>query len=313
MVLVGLSTTTFWIRPLQTQQQWDQASQQVRQHGTPAGFGAASARDGSFRPFLGRDPVIVPNPITAKTNDMFLDGVSGRCGPKPTAQQTHECEFGDPHSQTVIAVVGDSHARMYTPPVLLAAERHDWRVVTFIHTSCPFSDTARIFPDAVNCQAANRYTERKLAQLHPDVVVTSFWAGSRFVDDGRKWHGAAGLASAWKRLTAMGSRVVVIKDAPQPRTDVVGCVSEHYATPQECATGRRTAERGHGLVDAAAKGIKRVRVIDLTDRFCNQTSCPAVIGDVLVYIDGNHVGRTYTQTLLPDIDPVLVKAVKQHR
>ena len=314
MVVVGASTSIFWIRPMQTEQQWNQASQVARhQARTTKSFGAAMARKGSYRPFGGSRQVIVPDPINAK-RDMFLDGVSGRCEPPPSSNRTTRmCQFGNPNASTVIAVVGDSHARMYTPPVLEAARKHGWKVVTFIHTSCPYSATQRAFPDAASCLQANQQTARRIEQLHPAVVVTAFWAGSRFVDDGGRPPGAAGLASAWKQLSRAGSQVLVIKDAPQPRTDVVGCVSQHYDDPAVCATPRTTAMSSHDLVQVAARGLKHVRVLDLTDRFCNAKVCPAVIGDVLVYIDGNHIGKTYADTLLPDIDPALVEAVDRHR
>ncbi|HEY9290054.1 MAG TPA: acyltransferase family protein [Microlunatus sp.] len=309
MLLVASTTSLFWIRSSDQEQTWDSASSRVQariQDGSPVG--AALTRDGKYRAFIGADRAMLPNPITAKTKDQFLDTVEGRCEPKRTDPLARRCDFGEPQGKITVAVVGDSHARMYTPAVLAAAHRHGWRVVTYIRNSCPYSHTARIFPDAESCLASNRSTAQRLKKLHPDVVVTAFFAGSRFVDDGRQWAGTAGLGAAWRELTDDGIRVVAIQDSPAPRKDVLACVSEHYRHPQGCSNRRSDAIKGRGILQPAARGVAGVTVLTMTDRFCSTTVCPAVIGDVLVYIDGNHISRTYSRTLAPDVDRAISAA-----
>jgi peptidoglycan/LPS O-acetylase OafA/YrhL len=311
MVLVAGCTSVFWIRSAGLEREWDEAAESARAQaaGTDR-FGAASPREGKYRAFLGTERAMTPNPLTAKQEDQFLETVEGDCEPKRQDQVARRCDFGNPDSETVLAVVGDSHARMYTPAVLEIAEGHDWHVVTYIRNSCPYSYTARIFPGAETCLASNRYTAERLRKLQPDAVVAAHYAGSRFVDDGRKWPGTAGLASAWAELVDSGTRVVVIQDAPDPKNEVTACVTEHYRQPRPCANRRSQAIKGRGIYQAAARGVSGVSVVELTDRFCDESSCPAVIGNVLVYIDGNHISRTYSETLAPDLEPAVAKAVR---
>lgn len=51
-------------------------------------------------------------------------------------------------------------------------------------------------------------------------------------------------------------------------------------------------------------------MLDLTDRFCIQGRCPAVIGNVLVYLDNNHVTADYSKSLSPDLEQLWFAATK---
>ena len=42
-----------------------------------------------------------------------------------------------------------------------------------------------------------------------------------------------------------------------------------------------------------------VAFLDLSGELCGPTSCPPEIGNVLVYLDDNHVSASYSRTLAP--------------
>jgi hypothetical protein len=50
--------------------------------------------------------------------------------------------------------------------------------------------------------------------------------------------------------------------------------------------------------------------IDLSDYFCDRTTCPPVIGNVLVYRHMNHVTATYVRTLAPMLQNALTQALQ---
>jgi hypothetical protein len=52
-----------------------------------------------------------------------------------------------------------------------------------------------------------------------------------------------------------------------------------------------------------------VSFLDLADHLCNDTRCPAEIGNVLVYLDDNHVTASYAATMAPVIEDQVVAAV----
>ena len=53
----------------------------------------------------------------------------------------------------------------------------------------------------------------------------------------------------------------------------------------------------------------RVHLVDLTDAFCDHRWCPAVIGNVLVYADSNHMTPTFARTLVPLLQERLAAAL----
>jgi hypothetical protein len=68
---------------------------------------------------------------------------------------------------------------------------------------------------------------------------------------------------------------------------------------QRCATPRSEALDYPKVNTRAAREVEGVRLIDPTSVVCLEKSCPAVIGDVLVYRNGAHLTATYVRTLTP--------------
>ena len=50
---------------------------------------------------------------------------------------------------------------------------------------------------------------------------------------------------------------------------------------------------------AALSGIDGYHTVDLRDAYCTDGLCPTIIGNVFVYIDKNHVSKSYAQTMAP--------------
>lgn len=68
----------------------------------------------------------------------------------------------------------------------------------------------------------------------------------------------------------------------------------------KCALPREAALPYDQLVQSALNaGDPNVRVIDLSDGFCDKTYCYGVAGNVIVYRDTNHLTWQYAETLTP--------------
>ena len=63
---------------------------------------------------------------------------------------------------------------------------------------------------------------------------------------------------------------------------------------------RSTAQPPDPLVQAAKSNYDRgVRLLDLTDYFCDAEKCYTVVGGVDVYYDANHMNREYSELFGP--------------
>ena len=70
-------------------------------------------------------------------------------------------------------------------------------------------------------------------------------------------------------------------------------------TSHPAGSTRSKAFEKHDWTVNAARSEPRVRMLDFTDQFCAGGFCPAVIGNVLVYRDKNHISDTYIRTIAP--------------
>lgn len=304
-LVVGLAASLPF-RVSGTSDQWDQNASAI------SGEEEERVKEGleeGFTPFVDGDTVIKPNPLKAGYDK---SSTLGRCLGTASEGPIPPCEYGETENPTAtVAIVGDSHAGVLAEPVLTVAEERGWRVVTFLYGSCPYTDAYRADGEDAHiegCHAVNQNTRAALRELDPDLVVTTYLERTQFeATSTEEVPGAAGLAEVWNELTARGSRVVVFRDTPQARLDVVECVSDNYADPEQCGSSREDALGGRAVVPAAAKLAPRVTLVDLSEKFCDDVACPAVIGNILVYRDDHHVTRTYMALLTDDIRRALPK------
>lgn len=271
---------------------WDDRAATVA---AEAGARVAAGQVGDLSPFVDGQVAIYPNPQRIAddkfpgTEDCLVNGLE---------HETPACEYGETeHPAATVALVGDSHAAQFTEPLLEIAAERDWRVVTYLHGSCPYSVDRRTSDDPAlveGCAAGNAQTRQALRELQPDLVLTSFLERTAMEPRGdEKVPGATGLAETWRELADDGAQVVVLRDTPLPKADAVRCVTDNYSDPQVCDQTREEAIGGRQKVPAAAALAPGTEVVDFYDLFCTESRCPAVIGNVMVYMDQNHVSRTY--------------------
>jgi hypothetical protein len=118
----------------------------------------------------------------------------------------------------------------------------------------------------------------------------------------------AGLSQAWARVARQGVPVVVVKDNPQNEGDMDPEANPNFClatVPVEQANARCAFDRASRLdrwpdvLTEAARRTPRARVVDLSRFYCDEVMCPVVIGGVNVYLDNDHLTKTYAKTLAP--------------
>ncbi|WP_345153019.1 acyltransferase family protein [Arthrobacter ginkgonis] len=260
----------------------------------PPDFGA-SAGGGLPPAYVDGTRTVVPVPARAEQDRPRL----GACIQGQSSAERHECTFGAEGGTVTVALIGDSHAVQWYQPMLQAAQRNGWTLVTYLKNSCPFSAATRTLElkGRTECTEPNQRTlERILERGDIDAVVTSYWAGAEFAGSA-----AEGFAAYWERLEDAGIQVYPIVDTPRPghRVPTPDCVVEHAPAPRPCGAPEGAAFERADATRQAARLEPRVDVLDFRDRFCADGFCPAVVGNVLVYRDHHHVTDTYMRTLAP--------------
>jgi hypothetical protein len=250
-------------------------------------------------------PGFVPSVSSAREDRPAI--YTQRCRVDSGDSEVRTCTFGT-RGGTRVALIGDSHAASWFPALDALADEYDWEITTYFKAGCGFSLANRSGPNPENvpsCLAWNRGVAEELETVDPyEIVFTVTSAMADFVDDeGQQTPEAAiaGFHDAWRVLREAGTTIVPIRDLPLLKEDGEACQLENPDDPTICAPSR---ERALSLpdysMDAAAQwGIP---TIDMTDYFCDATTCFTVTGGVLVYRDAHHFTATYSQSLTPYLE-----------
>lgn len=205
---------------------------------------------------------------------------------------------------TRVALIGDSHAHQWSSALIALAEQRGWELHLMVKGGCEFSHVRWSDVSAADdrrCSAWNRAVDRSLAATAPySLVFTSSRADLRGAPVGtdpvRSAHD--GYRASWQPLIDRGARIVAIPDTPAAGSGVQHCVDTHPDDPGACRISTRRAFAAGDRLVAAARATPGAVVAEMTPSFCAEGTCPAVIGNVLVYRDSQHLTRTYVTTLV---------------
>lgn len=233
---------------------------------------------------------------------------------------TSICDFsGGSGAAEKVWLVGDSHAQQWQPPIFEIARERKWHLTVSFLGACPFADVRNTEfrgkpgteQEVKRCADWTRRMTDVIADDKPSLVLTSFYAREEPADDksGRSQteQYRAGLEPRWRKWTDAGARVVVLADPPyNGKVRSTDCVTLNPANPEACVVPRAEAHPADPLVEVArSTGNPGVSVIDLTDHFCDEKQCYAVVGNVAVYYDIDHLNSEYSRSTVPMIKKAL--------
>ncbi|BDZ42879.1 acyltransferase [Paraoerskovia sediminicola] len=282
--------------------------QEVDDLGANAVGSAADQADPPDIEVVDRADSITPDPAAARYD--LPPAYADDCQVGVESSAVEPCIIGQPDGSTTLALVGDSKALQWESALDSAGTTHGWRVETMTKSACAFTDAMQTVQDDdyVSCyDFGENVMSYLLDDLRPDAVIVSQGANEAYTRDGNfSVEGmVTGLNSYWTRLEDAGIDVIVLLDNPSPvdiddvNGQVYGCVAEHPENLSACAfdRARGTSASGSAALSPAAEQTAAVDVVDMADWICGPTTCPAVVGDALVYRQGSHLTDTYVRTL----------------
>ena len=225
------------------------------------------------------------------------------------------CVYGDRAGTFTVALVGDSHGAQWFSAFSRVAQREHWRLLVFTKVSCPFIDmpvwSNKLKREYTECAAWNAEVVAELANARPDltVIAMSHWILPLRSADRTVAAEAAALA---REIALVHGQATIMVDTPHASGDVPDCLASHRADIRPCSTPRSIAFSGHGLVERAAARRADVATIDLSPDICptsSGTTCPAVVGGMIVYRDYHHLTATFAASLAPELDQALALVI----
>lgn len=267
--------------------------------------GALALRQGL--PDDGNGDVSLVPPMVTIGQDWGQQHGDWTCRPAAGQPDVPECTLatnGAPGRTLVI--IGDSHSQQYVDALQPIAERRNWRLVTFLLGACPFSTQSDTDPTNVACVQWNQISADAVLAVHPDAVFT---AGSSEVRVGLTERTPPGYVQQWQRMNDAGIPVVAFRDNPRYDSSRPDCVQQFGPSAPECSVPRAEVYPAVPSYSRVPGVPPNVSFLDMSDMFCDAEKCPAVIGNVLVYLDDNHITATYMTSMSSVVEERLDQAL----
>jgi peptidoglycan/LPS O-acetylase OafA/YrhL len=319
---VVVTAATIQIREVEHRaQQAEQVAQRALAAHEPC-FGAAALAPSDRSCPLSEHAPVVPTPLQAANDksDAYKT-VSGKkdCFSSHPSFALITCQRGARHGKVRVALVGNSHAGEWVPTLERIAGARHWHLTTYLASQCALADVPQHFENgAVNAACAKWVHEVTAAvvRAHYDLVVMVNRVSVTAVGHdmaGSQGPYAIGYEKVLRAFQAAHQRVVVIRDTPAPgKIMVPDCLAANPDNYSSCNGTRATWLPPDPTTTAvAALHDKQITLADLTDYICAKTTCPAVVGKVVVYFDNSHLTATYAKTLAPYLEPKLVAALRR--
>jgi peptidoglycan/LPS O-acetylase OafA/YrhL len=236
-------------------------------------------------------PVVVPSNVVPRNLVPGLAGAkrwdylgSGDCG---------DCTLGARTSHRSMTLFGDSHAEHLIPALDAAASKLGLRLHNRTLRACPLFRGAKAGDAEQSCARFKAATMAEFAAHPPDVIVLSTVGADQVAAMGRPF--MTNVTRTLKRFPRQ-SKLVVVSFTPVNTTDTRNCLAGHVYSASKCATAWPAALNA-AYADAVRAG--GATFVDLRSVLCNGITCPAIIGNELVWSDSHHLTPQFSRTLGP--------------
>ncbi|RZQ64902.1 acyltransferase [Amycolatopsis suaedae] len=253
----------------------------------------ALARVPGFEYWGKPDPELAPSFLAVGQDYARVDEAACVLSPRHPELTVCPTASADPPARRIV-VAGDSHSQQFLAALRPVAEQKNWQILSMLRGGCPFSTDSDTVPGDQPCMDWNAAVADEIAEIRPDAVFT---IGTRDVRVGATEHTPPGYVAQWRKVDAAGIPVLAVRDNPRYDFAPSACVETHGPTAPECATPRSELLAPRPPYADLPDLPANVSFLDFSDYYCDTDRCPPVIGNVLLYIDDNHITATYMATM----------------
>lgn len=212
--------------------------------------------------------------------------------------------FSNSPDAPLTIIVGDSHAEQAISFYRPIAEQNQHRVATYLLGGCRFPLTTAAGTNET-CATFNENAKREILAQKPDNVLLMVTSASPETAEEKV---IPGVEEVIKEFTSQGIKVLALRDNPRFNYNMYECGQNNLDNLANCAQPLDTKLASQNPAAPMIDSIPGAYGIDLTDLYCPEGTCQAVIGNVYVYLDDNHVSKAYASTTSPEAYRQLTQA-----
>ncbi|QGU03884.1 acyltransferase family protein [Corynebacterium comes] len=284
---------------------------QVRLHNA-GGVLLDAARYPGARALIGAQvPDATPKPdpelVGSMVSKIWIEGCISLFGEDPQVLPVDErgadCVFGDPDGTRDVYLVGGSHAEQWVTPLNVLGREHDFRVIPLVRQSCPTFAEERDDLFEPDCVEFNQQVLTRLSEADPDLVIST--TTRPYIEQGGRMEEVPdSYPTFWDFLADHDIPFAGLRDNPWKTFEdgselsVPLCFLD-IGDIHECGVVEDEFYRSTDPAAAHLEGMPNAKAVDTSAWFCVDGHCPAVIGNVHVYRDSNHLSVPYSYSLAP--------------
>ncbi|GAB1583703.1 acyltransferase family protein [Phyllobacterium phragmitis] len=229
------------------------------------------------------------------------------------------CAFGAPVSDRTVVLFGDSHADHWSTPLIEIAKKEGFRLLTYMKSSCRATRmttySTKLRRNYTECDEWREQAMREIIAMKPQMVIISQLSIGHLDEEisdpseyaARKKQWTEGIGSTVRTLSDAGMEIVYLRDVPTHKSYIDKCVARalwQKRNPSVCDTPRAEAmdEADSKTEREIIARIANARYVDMTDLFCNQTTCQAMIDGKLTFRDRHHIATPYAASLAGPVE-----------
>jgi hypothetical protein len=190
-----------------------------------------------------------------------------------------------------IVLVGDSHLQQLAGALIPTARSHGWQLIAIVRGGLPVLHGVRGEPGRAGLPGLKQRRHRRDRRPAAGRGGHAGQPGSAARADRAD---PAGFVEQWRHLQTLGIPVLAVRDNPRFDSSMPDCV-QNVSLGCGCPAGR--ALPGRPTVDADPGPAVQRGLPGHRRRGLHAGLLPAEIGNVLVYLDDNHLRASYSTSM----------------
>lgn len=216
------------------------------------------------------------------------------------------CLRGDPDAKKSIALIGSSHIYQWEPAFDVIGKAHGIRIYIIGKGGCaigaPDYYAEIIGPqDYRTCLEWNSAMAGFIAGLRPDLLVTHGTLSNRHGQFDTVEAVPDSLVDQITELASLGIPIIGLRDNPWFLENPDDCLWRNSADISACDRRRDELLAVENPAIQAFAQVGNVYPVDLNKTLCSAETCVAKRAGVFLWVDTNHLTRSFTQHIAPQV------------